>query len=84
MEAGDEQTAFDVKAEWRMRLRRTLLANPSAASELRVILDELTVNGNSQQIESVRNTISGGVQNGPVIQAGNVGSLTFGAPSDHA
>lgn len=80
MDAGDEQTALDVQAEWRMRLRRTLLANPAAASELRALLDDLASPGSDQQVANVHNAISGGVQRGPVIQAGNVGSLSFGAP----
>lgn len=80
MEAGDEQTVLDVEAEWRTRLRRALLSNPAAAAELRSIIDELPVTGNGQQAADVHNTISGGVQRGPVIQAGNVGSLHFGTP----
>ncbi|MCX5371122.1 MULTISPECIES: hypothetical protein [unclassified Streptomyces] len=82
MESGDEQTALDVEAEWRTRLRRTLLANPEAASELRSILDELAAHRDDQQVANVYNTISGGVQHGPVIQAGNVGTLSFGTPPD--
>ncbi|MGA5469845.1 hypothetical protein ACPCUK_13660 [Streptomyces arboris] len=80
MNAGDEQTASDVQAEWRTRLRRTLLADPAAASELQAILDDLAPRKRDGQVVDVRNTISGGVQHGPVIQAGNVGSLSFGAP----
>lgn len=79
--ASDEQTALDVEAEWRTRLRRTLVANPAAASEMRALLGELVPDGSDQQAMDVRNTISGGVQHGPVVQAGNVGSLTFGTPS---
>jgi hypothetical protein len=78
MESGDEQTALDVEAEWRTRLRRSLLANPAAATELQAILDELAPDRKSQQVADVHNTISGGVQHGPVVQAGNVGSLSFG------
>ncbi|MET4920971.1 hypothetical protein P3L51_01055 [Streptomyces sp. PSRA5] len=81
MEASDEQTALDVQAEWRTRLRRTLLADPAAASELRAIIDDLAPLKGDQQVADVHNTISGGVQHGPVIQAGNVGSLSFGTPS---
>lgn len=84
MEAGDEQTALDVQAEWRTRLRRTLLANPAAASELRAMLDDLAPPKGDQQVADVHNTISGGMQHGPVIQAGNVGSLSFGMPSGQA
>ncbi|WP_328731065.1 YtzH-like family protein [Streptomyces caniferus] len=80
MEAGDEQTVLDVEAEWRTRLRRTLTANPAAASELRQVLIELAPDRSGQQVAHVHNTISGGVQHGPVVQVGNVGSLNFGAP----
>jgi hypothetical protein len=84
LEAGDEQTALDVESEWRTRLRRTLQSNPAAVSELRVILDDLVPDGKGQQVADVHNTISGGVQHGPVIQAGNVGSLHFGPASGRA
>lgn len=84
METGDEQTASDVEAEWRTRLRRTLVANPAAASELRALLDELAPDQSDQQGAVVHNMISGGVQHGPVIQVGNVGSLSFGTPSGQA
>ncbi|MFE4969133.1 hypothetical protein [Streptomyces sp. NPDC056660] len=82
LETGDEQTALDVESEWRTRLRRTLQANPAAASELRAILDEVAPGGKGQQVAAVHNIISGGVQRGPVIQAGNVGSLHLGPTSD--
>ncbi|MEV0093680.1 hypothetical protein [Streptomyces sp. NPDC050738] len=84
LQAGDEQTALDVQAEWRTRLRRTLLTNPAAAYELRAMIDGLAPPEGDQQIVNVRNTISGGAQHGPVIQAGNVGSLSFGAPPGQA
>ncbi|MFD0074018.1 hypothetical protein ACFVIY_16450 [Streptomyces sp. NPDC127166] len=82
LEAGDEQMVSDVEAEWRTRLRRALIANPAAASELQSVLDELTPGRSDQQTANVFNTISGGVQHGTVVQAGNVGSLTFGTPPD--
>ncbi|MEV7400466.1 hypothetical protein AB0N93_08675 [Streptomyces sp. NPDC091267] len=82
MEAGDNQTVSDVEAEWRTRLRRTLMANPTAASELQSVLDELASRRGDQQFEEVHNTISGGVQHGPVVQAGSVGSLSFGTPPE--
>ncbi|MFF3173925.1 hypothetical protein ACFVQ0_14985 [Streptomyces sp. NPDC057900] len=81
MEASDEQAALDVQAEWRTRLRRALLANPAVASELRSLIADLELPERDQQVANVHNTISGGVQHGPVIQAGNVGSLSFGTPS---
>jgi hypothetical protein len=71
LSSGDEQTASDVQAEWRTRLRRALLADPSAAAELRSVLDELGVSPGTQHV--VHNSISGGVQHAPVIQSGSVG-----------
>ncbi|MFE2075432.1 hypothetical protein [Streptomyces misionensis] len=82
MEAGDEQTASDVEAEWRTRLRRTLVANPGAAAELRQVLAELALSSDDRQVMTVHNSISGGVQHGTVVQAGTVGSLNFGTPPD--
>ncbi|WP_308437842.1 hypothetical protein [Streptomyces capitiformicae] len=35
------EAVADAQAEWRNRLRRTLRADPAAAAELRVMLDEL-------------------------------------------
>ncbi|MFD3910673.1 hypothetical protein [Streptomyces sp. NPDC058603] len=79
--AVDEQVALDVEAEWRARLRRALVADPGAASELRAILDELAPDGGGQRVADVHNVVSGGTQHGPVVQAGNVGSLSFGTPA---
>ncbi|MFD5517856.1 hypothetical protein [Streptomyces sp. NPDC127066] len=73
LRAGDEQTVSDVRAEWRTRLRRTLQADPAAAAELRSVLDELALPRDAQQV--VHNSISGGVQHAPVIQAGSVGTV---------
>ncbi|WSW41041.1 hypothetical protein OG426_30720 [Streptomyces canus] len=81
-ESGDERAAADVEAEWRTRLRRTLLADPAAAAELRAVLDELAPDRRDRQVADVHNTISGGVQHGPVVQTGVVGSLNFGRLPD--
>ncbi|MFE2377151.1 hypothetical protein [Streptomyces sp. NPDC059398] len=71
---GDEEAAADVQGEWRMRMRRALLADPDAAAELRALLDELAPPAPG----SVRNSISGGTQHGTVVQAGNIENLRFG------
>jgi len=76
LEAGDEQTASDVESEWRTRLRRELQANPAAVAELRAVLEELAPDAEPQAAD-IQNTISGGTQHGPVVQAGNIGSLRF-------
>lgn len=78
---GDEETAEDLQAEWRTRLRRTLRADPEAAAELRALLDELTPTLPAQQVRDVHNhnAISGGVYYAPVIQSGNTtGGVHFG------
>ncbi|MFJ1746883.1 hypothetical protein ACIOJD_11670 [Streptomyces sp. NPDC088116] len=74
----DEEAAADVRAEWRNRVRRSLRDDPEAASELRVLLDELNPGIPAQQVGEVHNTISGGTQHGPVVQTGTIGSLRFG------
>ncbi|WP_042000065.1 hypothetical protein [Streptomyces sp. AcH 505] len=78
-ESGDQQVAADVEAEWRTRLRRRLLADPAIVQELRALLHELPRPAGHEAVE-VHNTISGGVQHGPVIQAGTMGSLSLGVP----
>ncbi|MPY62423.1 hypothetical protein [Streptomyces spongiae] len=75
--ADDEETAADVQEEWRIRLRRVLRTDPSAAAELQALLDELK-HPVDQPKGAVHNTISGGVQHGVVIQAHTTGDLTIG------
>lgn len=74
----DEDLVADVRSEWRLRLRRTLAADPEAAAELRALLDELTPDAAESRPGSVvyNNTFSGGVSHGPVIQ---IGSLNQGS-----
>ncbi|MFJ9126990.1 hypothetical protein ACIRJS_23145 [Streptomyces sp. NPDC102340] len=74
--AGDERTVSDIEAEWRTRMRRELRANPAAAAELRAVLEELA--DSPAATGDVQNTISGGTQHGPVVQAGTIGSLRLG------
>ncbi|MFE4176667.1 hypothetical protein ACFRR7_32270 [Streptomyces sp. NPDC056909] len=74
---GDEQTAEDLRVEWRNRLRRTLRADPEAAAELRALVAELTPQLPAQQARDVYNTISGG-QYGMVIQIGLNGQVHNG------
>ncbi|MGX1759303.1 hypothetical protein ACWIG5_20690 [Streptomyces lydicus] len=75
-DAADPDTAGDVEEEWRLRLRRTLRADPAAAEELRLLLDELAPRAAAPVI-TVHNNISGGIQNGPVVQGQHFSSLTF-------
>ncbi|MEX3099795.1 MULTISPECIES: hypothetical protein [unclassified Streptomyces] len=70
--APEEETA-DVTASVRMRLRRLLAENPEAAEELRLLVEEFT----PAQNNSVRNTISGGTFNGPVLMGRSFENTTF-------
>ncbi|MGH4027530.1 hypothetical protein ACQB60_01190 [Actinomycetota bacterium Odt1-20B] len=79
-DAEDEDAQADVLAEWRSRMRRTLRADPEAARELRALLDELGSAEPAQGTMQVNNTISGGVNHAPVIQAGSIGSVQQGWP----
>ncbi|MEV0437327.1 hypothetical protein AB0I84_15130 [Streptomyces spectabilis] len=75
-DAGDTEAEADARAEWRNRMRRALRADPEAAAELRLLLDELGRGGDRGG--TVHNTISGGVQRGNVIQAHTVGDVHLG------
>ncbi|MEV0265016.1 hypothetical protein AB0I49_27255 [Streptomyces sp. NPDC050617] len=73
----DQETAGDVEAGWRLRLRRVLQADPAAADELRALLAELDPAADGRGTGSVTNTVSGGVQHGPVVQGRDFSNLTF-------
>ncbi|MFF3752208.1 hypothetical protein ACFYYH_17375 [Streptomyces sp. NPDC002018] len=78
---GDEETAEDLRAEWRNRLRRTLRADPEAAAELRALVDELSPPKTlpAQQVRDVHNTISGNARVvGAAVQSGTIGELRIG------
>ncbi|EPH43011.1 hypothetical protein STRAU_3940 [Streptomyces aurantiacus JA 4570] len=78
-DAEDDGAVADVQAEWRNRMRRALRADPEAAAELRLLLDELAPDaGSSGRGGSVSNRITGGVQHGNVIQAHTVGDVQLG------
>ncbi len=77
-ESGDEAMVADMETEWRSRLRRVLQADPAAAADLRALLEEVGSELEATGGSVVHNSISGGVQHGPVIQAHTVnGGLTF-------
>ncbi|WP_369033232.1 hypothetical protein [Streptomyces adonidis] len=73
----DDLAAADVEAVWRTRLRRALQTDPEAAEQLRLLLAELDPMVKSESAASVHNSISGGVQHGPVIQGQHFTGLTF-------
>lgn len=74
----DELAASDIEAGWRTRLRRALQADPEAAEELRLLLAELGPESGNDPSVSVHNSITGGVQHGPVIQGQYFSGLNFG------
>ncbi|MFJ2646844.1 hypothetical protein ACIO1C_08990 [Streptomyces sp. NPDC087420] len=71
-------TAEDLRTEWRNRLRRTLLADPESAAELRALLEELNPARPDRQPGDTHNTVSGGTVHGPVVQARDIGRLDLG------
>jgi hypothetical protein len=76
--AGDEEAAADIEAAWRSRLRRELRVNPAAVPELRLLLAELAPQADDGPAVVVRNSFSGTVEHGSVVQGQNFsGGLTF-------
>ncbi|MDT9681439.1 hypothetical protein RND61_05035 [Streptomyces sp. TRM76323] len=77
--SGDEEARTEALAEWRGRMRRALRNDPEGAAELRAWLDELEdASAAPRQVVRTHNTISGGTQNGTVIQTGTVGRIDLG------
>ncbi|MEV0277759.1 hypothetical protein AB0I22_15460 [Streptomyces sp. NPDC050610] len=81
-DGSDERTAADIEADWRQRLRYVLRTDPAAADELRALLAELDpAAADGRGGGSVANTVSGGVQHGPIVQVRDVsGGMTFHMP----
>lgn len=80
--SGDVDAAADIEAGWRTRLRRVLLADPAAAAELRLLLEELAPAQDRGSVSIVNNTINGGVHHAPVIQSRDINSNTYhGGPA---
>ncbi|MFI0937864.1 hypothetical protein [Streptomyces sp. NPDC021020] len=73
-QARDAGVEDDVRAEWRLRLRRTLQADPAAADELRRMLAELAPEPQSTGATTyyTANTMHGGVYHEAVILAGSI------------
>lgn len=75
------QTTRDVSAQWHTCLQRLLQASSVTVDDLRDLLTSLQQLADSPETtpSTVHNDISGGVQHGPVIQAGRIAGLTFHA-----
>lgn len=73
-QAQDAGTEDDVRAEWRLRLRRMLQADPAAADELRRLLAELAPEPPAAGAATYYtvNSTRGGVFHEAVIQAGSI------------
>ncbi|MFD9904223.1 NB-ARC domain-containing protein [Streptomyces sp. NPDC059063] len=78
--AGDTTAAARIEDAWRLRLLAVLQADPAAADELRRLLADLAAPPRHDTPPAHANTISGGVVNGPVVQAAHVHSITFHVP----
>nr|WP_189181715.1 hypothetical protein [Microbispora rosea] len=78
-ESNDQQLMIAVEDSWRARLRDLLQAEPALAEDLRRLLAALST-PEEGHLREVRNVITGGVQHGPVIQAGRITGLAFHPP----
>ncbi|GGN30580.1 hypothetical protein [Streptomyces fuscichromogenes] len=76
---GDAQTTRDITNQWHAYLRHLLRPSSATSDDLRGLLTSLqdVANNADTQPSTVRNTISGGAQHGPVIQSGRITGLTF-------
>ncbi|MEV7276418.1 hypothetical protein [Streptomyces sp. NPDC093111] len=79
--SGDEGAAdearTEARVEWRARMRRSLLADPESAEELRAILRELADGEGEPQPRHTTittNTINGGVHHNFTLQVGTIGT----------
>ncbi|MEV6167287.1 hypothetical protein AB0L99_03535 [Streptomyces sp. NPDC051954] len=75
----EEDLTSDLTASTRLRLRRLLEQDPGAAEELRRLVDEFAPVAQPHPPGTVRNSITGGTQHGPVFQGHTFGNLTFHA-----
>ncbi|WP_267716142.1 hypothetical protein [Streptomyces sp. CoH17] len=76
-EDADAEALADIESTWRARIRRALLADPAAAEHLRSLLAEVGSDDGGESLGAVHNTVSGGVQHGPVLQGGRFSGLSF-------
>ncbi|MFI5993031.1 hypothetical protein ACIBAC_14435 [Streptomyces sp. NPDC051362] len=77
---GHPHLARDTAEQWDAYLRHLLEARAVASAELRALVTELQhLQSDAARPGSVRNSINGGVQHGPVIQSGRITGLTIHA-----
>ncbi|MGW0771657.1 hypothetical protein [Streptomyces sp. NPDC002676] len=77
--ADSPQTTREITNQWHAHLRHLLQEGSASSDDLRDLLTSLQALANAPdtQPNTVRNTITGGVQHGPVIQSGRITGLTF-------
>jgi hypothetical protein len=80
--ADEEDLTSDLTASIRLQLRRLLDRDPGAAEELRCLVDEFAFAVRHDPPGTVHNSITGGTQNGPVVQGHTFTNLTFHPPGD--
>lgn len=80
-ESGQRLLAGDIEAEWRARFRRLLRQDGTVGDELCELLRSLAPMPEIASIGNVHNVVSGGVQNGPIIQSGRIAGLTLSNPA---
>ncbi|WP_030747709.1 hypothetical protein [Streptomyces sp. NRRL S-31] len=75
----DEQVITDVRTHWQVRLRRHVEAGSATDGELRALVASFQrlAAAPVTSRDTVHNDIHGGVQHGPVIQAGRITGLTL-------
>ncbi|WP_055478766.1 hypothetical protein [Sphaerimonospora mesophila] len=78
--AGDESSVIGVESEWRARLCHLIETDPDFAVDLRHLLNVTGALPPEAPTGDVRNVISGGVQHGPVIQAGRISGQVLRLP----
>ncbi|MCA1223245.1 hypothetical protein [Streptomyces sp. 8L] len=76
--SGDDAAPDELRRDLAGRFRRAVQGDDEAQRELAGLVAEFRVEQTQTQIRDVHNTISGGTQHGPVIQAGSVGRVEFG------
>ncbi|MEV0974977.1 hypothetical protein [Microtetraspora glauca] len=76
----DQLTVTSIEGEWRSRLSRLLEADPALADDLQRFMKASSARSLAGPTGDVHNVISGGVQHGPVIQAGRISGLAMHGP----
>lgn len=76
--AADGRAASGIAAEWQARLCRLVEAGALTGEELSTLGASLRqLAAAAGRPATVHNTVSGGTQHGPIVQAGNVTGLAF-------